>query len=72
MTKRLNKIGLWMLAVGALLLTLVVGGLNAQADVDPNGAEATINIIDTKGNVLKAPEKITYGPDLKTSNVKLS
>lgn len=69
MTKRLNKIGLWMLAVGALLLTLVVGGLNAQADVDPNGAEATINIIDTKGNVLKAPEKITYGPDLKNKNV---
>jgi hypothetical protein len=69
MTKRLNKIGLWMLAVGALLLTLVVGGLSAQAAQDDiSGAKATINIIDTKGNVLKTSD-VTYEPNGLDVNV---
>lgn len=69
MIKRLNKFGLMMLAVGALLFTFLIGGLNAQADIDPTGAKATINIVDTKGNVLKAPQTITYNTGVKNVNV---
>lgn len=72
MIKRLNKLSLMMLAVGAVLLAFLVGGSNvlaASGTVDPTGQIATINIVDTKGNVLKGPLSITYEPDVKNVDV---
>ncbi|KRK88021.1 DUF5776 domain-containing protein [Lentilactobacillus sunkii] len=74
MIKRLNKFSLMMLALGAVLLAFLVGGSNAQAAsgiVDPTGAEATINIVDTKGNKLRDPQVNTYKPGLKNVDVKI-
>lgn len=58
-----------MLAVGAVLFTFLIGSSNAQANVDPIGAKATINIVDSQGNVLKAPQTITYNTGVKNVNV---
>ncbi|MGF2385589.1 DUF5776 domain-containing protein [Lentilactobacillus otakiensis] len=72
MMKRMNCFNWMLLVIGAVMLTLFVGGMNARADshtVDPAGAEATINIVDTKGNELRAPQKITYEDGLKNVNV---
>lgn len=69
MIKRLNKLGLLLLAVGAVLFTFLIGSSNAQANVDPTGAKATINIVDTQGNVLKKPQTITYKTGVKNVNV---
>ncbi|KRK88020.1 DUF5776 domain-containing protein [Lentilactobacillus sunkii] len=69
MIKRLNKFSLMVLAVGAVLLAFLVSGSNAQANVDPIGAKATINIIDTQGNVLKEAQTITYNTGVKNVNV---
>ncbi|OFA10616.1 hypothetical protein LASUN_16530 [Lentilactobacillus sunkii] len=72
MIKRFNKLGLMMLAVGAMLFAFLAGGSNVLAasdSVDPTGQTATINIVDTMGNVLKGPLSITYEPNVKSVDV---
>lgn len=68
MMKRMNCFNWMLLTMGAVMLTLFVGGTNARADepvVDPTGAEAVVKVVDTKGNTLKAAQTLTYKTDAK-------